>query len=512
MFKYTILKDIYYSIMIKKILLIFLGIFILSGFVSAVPQLTINSPTATEYNSTKILLNVTSNEPVDFFIKDPRGKRDLILGENETEFNNYLYVNEGEHEFTIWANNSNGEINASVFYNTTEHNPVEITSCGILSSSDTEYYVTQNLSGSYSDFLRCIRLWNGRNISIDLNGYTVYSGERGGIDLGFVSDVKLFNGTITGSPVTTKEYYYIPIMLDLDGSRMHIYNLKLNGYNGINLWSSNNIIIENVSINSSIGIHYESVKEIYVINSELIWNGISSKAALWDESYGHAELILQESNITDFPYEFWLDSIFSDYFLRSTKINFSKIKPSEFTDWMSDTRFFTQHLILIDVENQINETGSGVVEILDIGEVPRFTGYDSLFETISNPTSNLLIATNRDGKAEVWLTEKLTYAKTSSPLEITEYEFSPYNLTGRSWDSNTTLELDLRNVNSTIPVSIQIEVPQQLSQCTIPQMLDLNNDGTVNNQDALIVIRYMTGRDVSFNSTKGCEGININPF
>ena len=96
---------------VDKRLLILLGIFVLSSLVSATPQLIINSPQATEYNSTKILLNLSSNEPVDFFIKDTKGRnpRDVILIENTTELIDYLYVNEGEHEFTIWANNSNGE-------------------------------------------------------------------------------------------------------------------------------------------------------------------------------------------------------------------------------------------------------------------------------------------------------------------------------------------------------------------------------------------------------------------
>jgi len=78
-------------------------------FVSATPVITIHSPIQTEYNSTQILLNVTSNEAIDFFIKDLRGIRNLVLAENTSQLDSYLYLNEGEHEFTIWANNSGGE-------------------------------------------------------------------------------------------------------------------------------------------------------------------------------------------------------------------------------------------------------------------------------------------------------------------------------------------------------------------------------------------------------------------
>ena len=112
--------------------------------VSATPQITINSPQQTEYNSTQILLNVTSNETVNFFFKDPHTGKMFPIGENATSLNSYLYINQGSHKFTIWANNSNGETNATVLFNTTKHNPVNITECGYLISSDTAYVLNND--------------------------------------------------------------------------------------------------------------------------------------------------------------------------------------------------------------------------------------------------------------------------------------------------------------------------------------------------------------------------------
>ena len=54
---------------------------------------------------------------------------------------------------------------------------------------------------------------------------------------------------------------------------------------------------------------------------------------------------------------------------------------------------------------------------------------------------------------------------------------------------------------------------EELDSCTITQMLDLNNDEVVNIQDAIIVLRVISGQNVSISGTsKGCEGINLNPF
>ena len=108
--------------------------------------------------------------------------------------------------------------------------------------------------------------------------------------------------------------------------------------------------------------------------------------------------------------------------------------------------------------------------------------------------------------------------RSSSPAVITEYEFSNYTLTTRGWgsDNYSQITLDLTDHNSTIRVDFPITTPsigEELPNCTITQMFDLNNDGVVNIQDAIIVLRFISGKDVSVSETsKGCEGINLNPF
>lgn len=496
-------------IQLIKVLFLFVLLMFSISLISAVPQLTINSPQSTTYNTTKIFLNVTSNEPVDFFIKGPVGQRDIILKENSNNFQNYLYVSEGEHEFKIWANNSNGETNATISFNTTIHNPVNITECGMLGSSDTEYFLNNDVGNDFTSV--CIYISNVRNISLDLKGHSINSGVGfypASLRMFYVSNAKIFNGSINSDPA-------YGIVMDVSLSKTKFLDLNLSGNVGVSVWDMQDVFFENVNINSTTGLYYWSVSNIHFINSTFLWNGGSSSgcapvpSAFCDWS-DHSEFFLEETNITGFPdYDFYLRGTFTDLYLRNTKINTTKVS---YSDYAADVRIFTQHLILIDVTDQLNESGSGVVEISGIGSASTETEYDAVIETIMNPTADLLIATNENGTAEIWLTEKLTHAQSSSPAVVIEYEFSPYNLTAKTWDTNTTVALDLRNVNSTIPVSFMLNVPVQFPTCTVAQMLDLNNDGTVDTKDALIIIRYKTGQDVSINSTKQCSGVNLNPF
>ena len=300
-------------------------------------------------------------------------------------------------------------------------------------------------------------------------------------------------------------------VLELDTSRIKFSNLNISGFIGIRVWSLKDVIFDNVHINSSIGVFHWSASNTYFINSSFVWNGVPGREDCPSSAFcgwaDRSEFFLEEVNISNFPEnDFIINSGFSDFYLRNTKVVFSKIR---YPDTTSDTRFFNQHLILIDVTDQFNESGSGIVEIIDTGEFSRKTGTDALFETLINPTAELLVATERDGTVQIWLTEKLVLARSSSPAVVTEYDFSPYNLTARTWNSNTSAILDLRDVNSTIPVSFQINVPAQLPACTLSQMLDLNNDGSVTIADKNIVTDFINGKNVSTNGTKQCEGINL---
>jgi hypothetical protein len=485
--------------------------------VAALPNIQILSPQNTTYDSNKILLNVTSNETVDFFIKNERTGEKQILEENTTNLETNLYVNKGNHKLTVWANNSNGEINESINFNSSKSNPINITSCGILYSSDTEYILANDISTTNR---ACLELAGLRNVSLDLNQNRVSPGSRTGIRIIYSSDIQVYNGEISGSPTPTSNAF--PFMLYIIGTKLKFENLTLDGFTGIRTYDTSSVIFRNVSINSSLGIWYDDITEFYFINSSFKWNGKSPFSwwrppfgvAILDNS-GHSNLVLENVTIENFPYyDFYLQGSFSDIFLRNTEVNMSKVY---YPNWVADTRFFEQHLIILNISDQFNESGACSVRILDNGVLPRVEGETALFSTLSNPTAKQFVPTGETGEGEVWLTEKLTLARSSSPPTITEYDFSPYNLTTRAWGSEnySNIQLNLTDHNSTIYVDFKINAAtsEELPECTITQMLDLNNDETINIQDAVIILRKIAGLQVSIaEESKECVGINLNPF
>ena len=131
-------------------------------------------------------------------------------------------------------------------------------------------------------------------------------------------------------------------------------------------------------------------------------------------------------------------------------------------------------------------------------------------ETIANPTATLYVATNEDGEAQVWLTEDLFYAKTSSPPVISNIDFSPYELKVVSRDTSETQNITLTGHNSTIPLDFKLEFPGgELPECTLQQTLDINNDGEVNIRDATVILRYIAGKNVEPGEPKGLSLIHI---
>lgn len=500
-----------------------LSFFILS-FISSAPTITIYSPQNITYNSTKIPINVTSNEPVDFFIRNEKTGKVMVLARNTTKLENSIYARIGTYDFTIQANNSGGESSETIVFSTSAHNPISITECGWLYSSDTKYVLEQDIQDE--DTGTCLWIYHLRNITFDLNGHTVrasntYPYTRRAIAMSYVSNSQMYNGTVKSNAAPYIGPYgqcYPEIAFVLDISKTRFSNMKIEGFLGADVWSLNEVSFENVTINSSIGIWYYLMKNTQFINSSFIWNGedvcygMNSPTTAFCDQSTYSEIFLERTNITGFPEnDFYLDNTLTDIYLRNTNINLSKIR---YSDYVADARIYTQHLLVINVTDQFNKTGSGVIEIEDNGIFERKTGLESLNQVLSNPTAHLLVATNDEGEAAVWVTEKLTYAKSSSPAVVEEFDFSLYNLTAKTWDTNETIPLNLTGHHSTIPVIFKIQTlaPEELPECAMNEMLDLNHDEEINIQDAIIVLRKIAGLPISANSTRECKGITFNPF
>ena len=501
----------------NKLSLLFGFLIISLSFVSAVPQLTIHSPENITYDSNKILVNVTSNEPVDFYMASPSNSRipPSLLAENTTSFESFVYVKNGSYKFDIFANNSNGETSENITFSTTAHNPINITDCGILMASNTEYVLGQDI---LSTFYGCIQLREMRNSTFNLMGHVIDTNPRRyALTIWYSSDIMLFNGTIK-TPASSGSDFWGTLMLY--GTKLTLENLTIEGSIGIDIESMKSSVIRNVTINSSVGIFSMDAYDLYIVDSDINWNGVFSPiygtAAFVDYSSTHSTVILEESNMTGFPdYNFYLEGSFIDFYLRSSHINISK---AHYPDWVSDARFFTQHLVIVNISDQFNLTGACSVQVLDNGVLPRLEGIDAKLKTLANPTAKVYIPTGETGRGQEWITEKLIYAKSSSPVVIEEYDFSNYTLTTKGWgaENYSQIILDLTGLNSTIEVDFKINTSlgktQELPECTTLQMLDLNNDENVNILDATIVLRYIAGLPVSSAGTKECAGISLNAF
>lgn len=497
-----------------KLLLSFVACLFLTSFAFAAPIININSPRNMNYENNKVAIDINSSEPVNFYFKNERTGEKRVVEENVDNLTSFIYAKPGTYDFTIWAENESGETSETVSFTVTSDTesdgPVEVTSCGTLYSSDTDYILMNDIS---TTSYRCLTLSNVRNVTLNLNGYTINSGYRGALAVHWSYDVHVFNGAVKGSPVPLSGS--APWILEIEGANLKFEDLFIEGYVGVVCWPLDSVMFNNVTVNSSTGIWFEAASNIYFVNSSILWNGVVSgwtpKSAFWAWG-GHAKSIILEDTTIDgnFPENLNTESASVDFYLRNTNIDLEKIY---YSPWASDTRFFKQHLIILEVSDQHNVTGPTSVEIADNGIFPAAEGIEAGFTTQLNPSAHALVPIDKNGQGSIWLNEKLINAKGSDPIVVTEYDFSPYTLTAVAWGSDevVTEELVLTDQPYTIPVSITIQSPEAtLPPCEVSSMLDLNNDGVVDIEDTVIIMRYITELPIVVSEElKGCEALNF---
>lgn len=475
------------SVALQSLLLAF--VFLLPAAFAA-PGLTIVSPVQSEsYNATRVTINVTSNETVDFFVDG--NLFDYYVKRNATSYVSSAFGQLGEHSFTIFANNSNGVSSASVSYNITQHNPVYITDPGFLTSPDTEYVLANNVTGTL--------LWSfdQSNISVDLNGFEVNNGPLGTSILAECDRSKVFNGTLVGKVLfdSTTGCLFRDLEIIVSGASSNAIAIETH--------DTRDLIFEDVTVRGD-GVLSASdgTTDIEFRNSRFIDpNGPLEGSML----FAHANtlrdsVLLEEVDITDFQQTLdWTEVTLPEFTLRNVNLS---VDPDQIGTIYGTGRIYTQHLALI---NTTDQDGVGVPVVVEV--LSNTTTEDPAFDVAGNPTDSLLVATNDSGLAEVWVTEKVDLLTTESPLETTTIEFDPYYMRGTTRDDNTTVVLNI-TTNSTFPVSIGMDFPSgSLSQCTVAQMLDLNGDSNVNSHDMKVIVDYMVGKPVTIVGLKGCEAV-----
>ncbi len=488
------------------------------NFISAAPQITIHSPENITYDSNKILVNVTSSEPVDFFYKNKRGEN-VILAENTTNFESFLYVKEGDYEYTIWAKNSNGEVNESISFNQIMHNPVNVTACGQLYSSDTKYVLGADLETSY---YHCLRVDYIHNVSINLNGYTIF-GLHSSLNIGDLSKSRIFNGSMVSSKVG--------LSLSYSGA-LTFEDLYIEAPVGVSEFGNYLIKFENMEINVTSGDAYYAGPMAFLTwpenglkwtlkNSKIYYSGTKGTIStlFWGYSY-EGDYVFDNVNISGFKYDIFPEYTYINFYSRNSNLNSTSILLStEYRRGDCSVRYgnkiFDQQQLKINVKDEIGNPIQAIIEISDNGILGKRTlveNYEWKY-TKWNPTDFLSLTTDETGYKELWLTEKLTYLGCAEKGYdfIEEYDFSPYTVTAKVGNVNQTQTLNLTG-EGPFELEFNLTLPQSLPQCTISQMLDLNGDSVVNIQDAILVLRHITNKDISIANTKNCEGITLNPF
>jgi hypothetical protein len=401
-------------------------------------------------------------------------------------------VKKGTYNFTIYANNSNGVASGNVVFTLgSSLPPIEVTECGILFSSDTEYVLMNNVSE-----VVCFEIY-AKNITFDLNGKRV-----GGSPpiYGECVGSKIFNGTLSSD-------YWGLVMFD--SNKCIIRDMNIFGWGLASLLDSNSMLFERIYANvTDSGFACESRCDMTVRNSTLELSGESieypSGILIQEAGTSFTRFVLENTVIVNFPYHVDLSNFHSDYYIRNTNLDLSKISGHD----SGFTRFYVQHLLKVNV----TENGTGVpakVDILDNSSLPKLDPQEIEFVVDSNPTSNMSIATNDEGLVEAWLTEKLILYTSFSPTIIEEYSYSPYVLIAKGKDTNQTQILDIVG-NSTFRINFNLTFPK-LPPCTLDEMFDLNNDSIININDAIIMLRRITGLSVETGATKKCEARNFFP-
>lgn len=362
---------------------------------------------------------------------------------------------------------------------------VDIDSCQYL-QSNTEYRLVSNIN--YELGSPCFdigsELEGKHNITLNLNGHKIKSMSKP-FRIQYSSDILIKNGSVEGR------------------------------FGGEGIFFSKGITVEDLIINDTYKTEFAlwQVSDVLIENSEIIGyitayanvQAIIKNMTFYENNnfYGNASVVIDEFEGVQ-QIKIINSKTYTEVglvFLRTAPFNMfvyniNSPKFNEFTYYGNNNypgqliRFINQKEFSFVVKDK--NTGLGIPAKIDV--IDRFGNRESL-------------ATDDNGTAETFLTD---YTFTDYyDTNTTEY-YSNYTITASAGSASQTKTINVTDSEPVSTIEFNLEFPQQeLPQCTIAQMLDLNKDGDVNAKDIRVIVDFIVGRPVDISSTKNCNALNL---
>jgi parallel beta-helix repeat protein len=407
----------------------------------------------TTYDSDGIALNVTSDEPADFYMLSKSGRRHYIAF-NTTNYLSNLYHKAGDYQFTIYANSS-GESNATVDYSSNVTNPIEINACGFIGSSHTKYELVNNITGPYCMFIEEVE-----NISFDLMGFEI-NAEDEALFIGLTEQVTIKNGTVSSET--------LPIYMEFVNNMIFKDLEIVSGFYGYVGEGYVDVLFENdefkrlspesygpiytltseggyVHVKNSIMTIYEMIRESYIEYYPPVFYDVFENVTLQLPA-GEEEFIISCHGAVLCNIDF-IDTNYSSSYIEA--------------DGEEVRIVITEHSRLSI--NSVDQEGQGIPAALEIESLSPFE---------HNPTQRVLSSTESNGKGDVYLSNKLkVYEFGENNLDY-EQSFPSYNITARSGT-----EISNQNITFTSPVVVNFTFtfPTAAAYTLVDSCMELESD------------------------------------
>jgi len=406
---------------------------------------------------------------------------------NTTSYQTVLYQKAGDYDFTIYANSSSGENNATIYYSSSASNPIEIYDCGYVRSNDTKFVLVNNLSGG-----QCFFVEDVNNASVDLNGYSIDG--RDTFSSWYSEQILIENGIISGeyipiymAVVNNFIFRNMTIIADLYGFYAEEYTKTL---------FDNDVFIDSYPENGGIILeYYGSGNNIYFKDTTITLEELIIDASIYDarsifyNTFENVTFLLPSGNEKFYFNVYGLPlCIFS--FIDSNYSN------GIFNLDDEEAELVVNEYSRLDIFS-VDQNGYGIPTSLEIASLSPFE---------HNPTKRVLSSTESDGIGKIFLSNKLKFFKEGEDNIVYEDSFPSYNI--KAYVGNV---MESQNITFTSPAQVNFTFVLPVAFTYINSCIDLESSNNYKLQQNIIADQDpCISADGVSNVTLDLNGYSIN--